>query len=89
MNQINLVFLKAQKSPNRTNISVDPDEIKVKGQQIQQHGDFPFENNYCIVPKVLDRQVWANSVDSDRSSSLFCLHLLDSLLYGRATLFKF
>ena len=44
------------------------------------------------VPKFLDRQVWANSADSDQTAPdqglhclPICLHLLDSLLYGRAT----
>ena len=43
-------------------------------------------------PKFSDRQAWANSVDPDHTapSPLHCLsfhlHLLDSLLYGRATL---
>ena len=47
-------------------------------------------------PKFSDRQVWANSADPDQTApdqGLHCLpfplHLLDSLLYGRATLFKF
>ena len=49
---------------------------------------------YCNDPKFSDRQVWANSVDPDpfeQSLHLlpFRLHLLDSLLYGRATLFNF
>ena len=51
---------------------------------------------------VLDRQVWANSVDPDILLLLqkeqsdqgllclpFCLHRFDGLLYGKATLFKF
>ena len=49
-------------------------------------------------PKFLDRQVWANSVDSDQEQSdqglhclPFCLHLLDALLYGnyKTLMFKF
>ena len=39
-------------------------------------------------PKLSDRQVWANSADPDHCLQ-FPLHLLDSLLYGRATLFNF
>ena len=53
-------------------------------------------------PKFSDRQVWANSIVPDQTASeqsdqdlhylLFCLHLLDALLYsvyGKTTLFKF
>ena len=50
-------------------------------------------------PKFSDRYAWANSADPDqlleeqsdqgRHCLPFGLHLLDSLLYGRATIFKF
>ena len=46
---------------------------------------------YCNDPKFSDRQIWANSADSDQTAdqSIHCvpfrLHCLDSLLYGRAT----
>ena len=51
----------------------------------------------CNVPVLSDRQVWANSVDPDQSKQsdqvLHCLpfrlHILDSLLYDKATLLKF
>ena len=51
--------------------------------------------NYRNDPKFSDRQTWANSVVLEEQSDQglyflpFCLHRLDSLLYGRATLFKF
>ena len=52
--------------------------------------------HYRYFPKLADRQVWANSADLDQTApreqsdqGLHCLqfrlHLLDSLLYGRAT----
>ena len=55
---------------------------------------------YRNEPKFSDRQVLANSADPDQTLLLeqsdqglhclpFRLHRLDSLLYGRATLFKF
>ena len=55
---------------------------------------------YPNEPKFSDRQVLANSADPDQTllleqsdqglhCLLFRLHRLDSLLYGRATLFKF
>ena len=51
---------------------------------------------YRNVSKFSDRQVWANSADPDQTApdqGLHCLqfplHLLDSLLCGRATLLKF
>ena len=44
----------------------------------------------------LDKQVWAKGVDPDQTApdqGLHCLlfrpHLVDALLYGKATLFKF
>ena len=47
-------------------------------------------------PKFSDRQVWANSVHPDQEQSYqglhylpFCLHLLDALHYGNATLTEF
>ena len=52
-------------------------------------------SNYRNGPKFSDKQVWANSVDPDQTASdqgLHCLpfrlHGLDTLLYGRATLFE-
>ena len=43
-----------------------------------------------------DRQVWANSADPDQTApdqglhySQFPLHLLDTLPYGKGTLFEF
>ena len=36
-------------------------------------------------PKFSDSYAWANSADPDQTD----LHVLDSLLYGRATQFKF
>ena len=54
--------------------------------------------DYHNVPKLSDRQVWANSVDADQTEEqsdqgLHCLplhlHLLDPVLYGKATLFEF
>ena len=57
---------------------------------------------YRYFPKFSDGQAWANSVDPDQTApsleeqsdqGLHCLpfglHRLDSLLYGRATKFKF
>ena len=50
---------------------------------------------YHNVLKFSDRQVWANSVDLEEQSDQglhylpFRLHLLDTLLYGKATLFEF
>ena len=49
---------------------------------------------YHIDPKFSNRYAWANSADPDQTAqSLHCLqfrlHRLDSLLYGRATQFKF
>ena len=51
----------------------------------------------CNDPKFLDRQVRTNSVDPDQTGPSdqdthclqFPLHLLDIVLYGKATLFKF
>ena len=51
-------------------------------------------------PKFSDRQVWANSVDPDKTAPLeqsdqglhclsFSLHCLDTLFYCEAALFKF
>ena len=47
-------------------------------------------------PKFSDRYAWANIADPDQEQSdqglhclPFCLHHLDSLLYDRATKFKF
>ena len=67
--------------------------------------DRPFTCKHCFcenleiyhnVPKLSDRQVWANSVDPDQTApdqGLLCLpfrlHLLDVLLNGKATLFEF
>ena len=55
--------------------------------------------HYYNDPKFSDTQVWANSVDpyqtvpeqSDQSLHYLtvCLHLLNTLLYGKTTLFKF
>ena len=49
----------------------------------------------CNDPKFSDRQVWANSVDSDQEQTdqglhclIFCLHLLHIFLNGKAMLFK-
>ena len=60
------------------------------------NGPVQFARIYCNDPKFSDRQVWANSVDPDEEQSdqdLHCLPfrllLLDSLLCGRVTLFKF
>ena len=56
--------------------------------------DFYYRND----PKFSDRYVWANSADPDQTEEqsdqgLHCLpfrlHRLDSLLYGKATKFKF
>ena len=54
------------------------------------------KNIGCIVPKFSDRQVWANSADPVQTAPdqglhclLFLLHLLDTFLKGKATLFKF
>ena len=53
---------------------------------------------YGNVPKFWDRQVWADSVEPDQTEEqsdqgLHCLpfrlHLLDALLYSKATLFEF
>ena len=46
---------------------------------------------YRNVPKFSDRQIWANRADPDQGLHClpFRLHRLDSLLCGRATLFKF
>ena len=50
---------------------------------------------YRNVPKLLDRHVWANSVDPEEQSDQglyclpFCLHGLDALLYGKSILVKF
>ena len=57
-------------------------------------------SNYRNIPKFSDRQVWANSADPDQAApglqsdqGLHCLqsplHVLESLVYGRATLFNF
>ena len=44
---------------------------------------------YCRnVPKFLDKQVWANSVDTDHCLP-FHLYVLNTLLYGKANLFEF
>ena len=58
-----------------------------------------YSENYRNDLKFSDRQFWANSVDPDQSAPRqsdqglhclpFCLHLLNALLYGRATLFEF
>ena len=51
--------------------------------------------DYRNDPKFSDRYAWANSADQDQTTpqGLHCLpfrlHLLDSLLYGRATQVKF
>ena len=47
-----------------------------------------FISIYRNDPKFSDRQVWANSAGPDHCLQ-FPLHHLDSLLYGRATLFNF
>ena len=59
---------------------------------------------YCNVPKFSDRKVWATSADPDQTAPRLLLeeqsdqglywfpcrlHLLDSLLYGRDSMFKF
>ena len=62
----------------------------------------PGDNDYRNIPKFSDRQIWANSADPDQTAprgeeqsdqGLHCLpfrlHRLDSLLFGRATEFKF
>ena len=53
-------------------------------------------HTYRNVPKFSDRLAWANNVDPDQTapdqglhSLPFRLHLLDSLVSGRAKLFKF
>ena len=54
-----------------------------------------FKSDYRNVCKFSDRQIWANSVDPDQTAPQgphclpFQLHRLDTLLYGKATLFKF
>ena len=51
--------------------------------------------SYRNDPKFSDRQVLANSADPDQTADqglhclLFHLHLLDTFLCGKATLFKF
>ena len=53
--------------------------------------------DYRNDPKYSDRQVWANSVDADQKEQSdrglhcmpFCLHLLDTFLYGKITFSKF
>ena len=56
----------------------------------------PYDHMYCNDPKFLDRQVWTYIVDPDQTApdqGLHCLpfhlHLLNSFLYVRATVFKF
>ena len=49
---------------------------------------------YSNDPTFSDRYAWANSADPEQSDQglhclTFRLHRLDSLLYGRATQFKF
>ena len=52
-------------------------------------------DKYRNHPKFSDRQAWANSADPDQTALLIRVNtvlntiLLDSLFYGRATLFKF
>ena len=53
--------------------------------------------NYRNDPKFSDRKIWENSADPDQTEQsdqglhclLFRMHLLDTLLYGQTTLFKF
>ena len=65
------------------------------GKSIYIHYNCCYSND----PKFSDRQVRANSVDPDQTaleeqsdqslhSLPFCLHLLDTFSYGKATLFK-
>ena len=61
--------------------------IPTNGSSVTVDAEF-----YCNFPKFSDRQVWANSADPAQTAPdqglhclPFCLHCLDSLLYGRAT----
>ena len=48
-----------------------------------------FTIQYSKDPKFSDRQVLANSADPDLHCLQFCLHLLDTLLYSKYSLFSF
>ena len=69
-----------------------------ESNETQKFKDFIWKKkssvHYHIFPKFSDRQVWANSADPDQTAQgLHCLQfsllLLDTLRYGKSTVFKF